>query len=116
MKKHLSVLLTIILALALLAPQTELAGSYASTIRDIHSSFVSGNRKADSAPQQQVNGAYRCVELLEVWAYQVGVASGTVSDIHSSYVSGNRRADSAPQQLANGLYRGVELLEGMGLE
>ena len=66
MKKHLSILLTIILTLALLTPQTALAGSYASTIRDIHSSFVSGNRSAKSAVQQSVNGLYRSVELLEL--------------------------------------------------
>ena len=70
-----------------------------------------GNNSATSAPQQEANGAYRCVELLELIAMQVGGSSSTVSSIHSSYVRGNNSATSAPQQLANGLYRCVELLE-----
>ena len=89
------------------------AGSYSSTIADIHASFVSGNRSASSAPQQIANGAYRCVELLELIAAEAGVSSTTIQSIHSSFVSGNRSASSAPQQHANGMYRCVELLEAI---
>ena len=78
MKKRLSVLLSVIL-LAMMVPQAALASSYASTIYEIHSSFVSSNRSASGAPQQQVNGAYRSVELLEVWAYEIGVSSSVMT-------------------------------------
>ena len=47
-------------------PFGAMARDFSSEISSIHSSFVSGNRRADSAPQQSVNGAYRCVELLEI--------------------------------------------------
>ena len=111
MKKTMMSLLA--LALCLMLPISCLAGSYSSTISSIHSSFVSSNRSAKSAPQQAVNGAYRCVELLEVIAYEYGVSSSTVSSIHSSFSSSNRSSKSAPQQLVNGLYRCVELLEAI---
>ena len=78
---------------------------------DIHSSFVSGNRSADSAPQQLVNGNYRTVELLELIALQLGCSYSDVNEVHSSFASGNRSAGSAVQQSVNGLYRTVELLE-----
>ena len=111
MKKTMMSLLA--LALCLMLPISCLAGSYSSTISSIHSSFVSGNRSASSAPQQEANGAYRCVELLELIAAKAGVSSLTISSIHSSFVSGNRSANSAPQQQANGMYRCVELLEAI---
>ena len=57
------------LLLCLCLPLNGLAGSHTAAIQSIHSSFVSSNRSASSAPQQQVNGLYRCVELLEVIAY-----------------------------------------------
>ena len=66
MKKAIALLLTLVLCLSCL---TAYAGSYSSTISSIHSSFVSGNRSAKSAPQQHANGMYRCVELLEAIAY-----------------------------------------------
>ena len=87
MKRTLSILLALVLSMMCL---TASAGSYSSTISSIHSSFVSGNRSAKSAPQQIANGAYRCVELLEVIAYEVGVSSSTVSSIHSSLISNSK--------------------------
>ena len=109
MMKRLISLIAALLCLTL--PFSAFAGSYSSTIQSIHSSFVSGNRSASSAPQQAVNGAYRCVELLEVIAAEYGVSSSSISSIHSTFSSSNRSASSAPQQLVNGLYRCVELLE-----
>ena len=43
----------------------ELGCSY-SDVSEVHSSFTSGNRSANSAVQQSVNGLYRTVELLEL--------------------------------------------------
>ena len=71
---------------------------------------------ASSAPQQLTNGNYRCVELLELIALQVGCDYSSVNDIHSSFRSGNSSANSAVQQSVNGLYRMVELLELITLE
>ena len=62
-RKSGALLLAMILCLTCV---TASAGSYSSQIRSIHSSFVSGNISAKSAEQQIVNGAYRCVELLEI--------------------------------------------------
>ena len=99
-KRFVALVLVLMMFLAL--PAESLAGSHSATIASIHSSFVSGNLRANSAPQQAANGAYRMVELLEVIADEYGVSASIISSIHSSYVSGNLRANSAPQQLANG--------------
>ena len=44
------------------------ADSYTSAISEVMSDFVLNNYSCKSAPQQQVNGAYRCVEMLEIIA------------------------------------------------
>ena len=67
MKKCFSVFLALMLTCLWIVPVW--ASGHASTIQSIHSSFVSGNRSASGAPQQAVNGAYRCVELLTAIAY-----------------------------------------------
>ena len=94
-------------------PPVRSPSAASSTVSSIHSSFTTGNIRAKSAPQQEANGAYRCVELLELIAARVGVSSATISSIHSSFTTGNIRANSAEQQKANGLYRMVELLEAI---
>lgn len=66
MKKLVSLLVALMLCMTSLPA---LAASYSSQINSIHSSFISGNISANSAPQQQVNGYYRCVELLETIAF-----------------------------------------------
>ena len=104
-------LTALFLILAMLMPCTALATDYSSQISSIMSSFSLGNIRADSAYQQQANGAYRMVELLEIIALEKGCSSSSVSSIMSSFSLGNIRADSAIQQGANGLYRCVELLE-----
>lgn len=86
---------------------TALAGKYASDISSVMSAYSSGNIRASSAPQQEANGAYRIVELLEILAYEKNCDASSVRSVMSSYRSGNIRANSAPQQLANGLYRSV---------
>ena len=65
-KRIVSAALALILCLSCACAS---AGTYTEAIRSIHSSFVSGNNRATSAPQQQANGMYRCVELLESIAY-----------------------------------------------
>ena len=111
MKKLVCLVLCVLLLLA--EPFSALARDFSSAIQSVHSTFVSSNTRAKSSPQQSVNGAYRCVELLVLIALQVGVPSSTVNSIHSTFVSSNNRADSAPQQEVNGLYRCVELLEAI---
>ena len=63
MKKTIAILLALMLCLTCL---TAYAGSYSSTIKSIHSSFVSGNSSAKSAPQQITNGILHIVFLLNL--------------------------------------------------
>ena len=74
--------------------------------------YDSGNKSANSAPQQQVNGAYRMVDMLTVLAMELdttGRFTSMISDIRDTFKAQNNSANGAPQQLVNGLYRSVEL-------
>ena len=62
--------LSILLALTLLT--TGHAQSYSSLVEDVLDRFASNDARCESAPQQTVNGSYRCVELLAVIAYTLG--------------------------------------------
>ncbi len=70
------------------------------------------NESCGSAVQQEVNGAYRCVELLAIIAYELdtyGIYSSLISGVLTSLSDVNDTCSSAPQQLANGMYRCVEM-------
>lgn len=99
------------LVIVCLMASNALAAGYSSSISSIMSTFSYQNIMASSAPQQQVNGAYRMVELLEVMAKESGCSSSSVSSVMSTFSYQNIMASSAPQQAVNGLYRSVELLE-----
>ena len=78
------------------------ADSYASDISSVMSTFSYQNIMSSSAPQQEVNGAYRMVELLEIMAKEKHCDSSKISDIMSTYSYQNIMASSAVQQLTNG--------------
>lgn len=113
MKNILHRTLAALLALMLVLGMTfsASAAGYSSRISSIMLDFSLSNSRADSAPQQQVNGAYRMVELLEIIAQEKGCSSSSVSSIMLDYSLSNSRSKSAAQQSVNGLYRSVELLE-----
>ena len=108
MKRILSALL--ILCLVFICVPAS-AGTYSSDISDVMYDYVMNNYSCKSAPQQQVNGAYRCVEMLEIIAKEVGGSSSDISDVMYDYVMNNYSCDSAAQQAVNGFYRAVEMLE-----
>ena len=56
--------LSILLALTLLT--TGHAQSYSSLVEDVLDRFASNDARCESAPQQSVNGVYRCEELLAI--------------------------------------------------
>lgn len=66
------------------------------------------NKSASSAVHQEVNGAYRMVDMLTIIAYEKGVDSDMISNVIDSWKSNDKSASGAPQQLVNGLYRCVE--------
>ena len=66
-KRLISLALIAVMLVSL--PFSAFAGSHSSTISSIHSSFVTGNIRTNSAEQQKANGTYRMVELLEAIAY-----------------------------------------------
>ena len=113
MKRFCSVLL--IVCLLAVCPSA-FAARYSSDISGVMSDFVINNYSCDSAPQQQVNGTYRTVELLELIALKLGCSSSSVSSIMSSFSINNYSCKSAPQQVVNGTYRTVELLELIALK
>ena len=79
-------IISLILLLCLLLPcATANAGSYASDISSVMSSFRLNNYSCDSAAQQEVNGSYRMVEMLEIVALEFGAASSDVSSVMSSF-------------------------------
>ena len=118
MKKIFARILALTLVLVMLGgiTTTALAGKYSTKVSSIMSTYTLTNSRAKSAPQQQVNGTYRTVELLEQIALKLGCNSSKVSSIMSTYTLTNSRADSAPQQAVNGSYRTVELLELIALK
>ena len=72
----------------------------------------SNNARCTGAPQQEANGAYRCVELLAIIAMETdttGKYGDLISGVLDDMSSNNARGSGAPQQLANGLYRCVEM-------
>jgi hypothetical protein len=90
-------------------------GVDSTMINKVLDSWKSGNSSATGAPQQLVNGLYRCVEL----AYLIGnksdswgIWSSYFSSVYDSWVDINKSCQGAPQQAANGMYRFVEMLAG----
>ena len=71
------------------------------------------NYSCKSAPQQEVNGVYRSVEMLEIiagLADKTGIYASDIRSTMSSYTINNYSCKSAVQQAVNGCYRMVELL------
>ena len=52
----------------ILLPLGAYAGSYSSEISFVMTSFTLNNYSCKSAPQQEVNGTYRTVKMLEIIA------------------------------------------------
>ena len=68
MRKHiLALLLVFTLLLGMAFPAS--AGSYASQIQSVSSSFTRQNISADNIYQQICNGTYRTTEFLNIIAY-----------------------------------------------
>ena len=66
---RIHILAFVLSAILLISPvSTTYAGSYASTISSIHSTFSRQNSYADNIYQQICNGTYRTTELCEVIA------------------------------------------------
>lgn len=90
------------------------AKDYSSDISSIMSNFVLNNYSCKSAIQQQVNGTYRTVEMLEVIAHELDYSNNydkDISSIMSTFALNDYSCKSAEQQAVNGYYRSVELLE-----
>ena len=90
------------------------ATDYSSQISSVMSSFALNNYSCKSASQQQVNGTYRTVEMLEIIAKELdsgGRYSSQISSVMSNYALNNYSCKSAVQQAVNGTYRTVEMLE-----
>ena len=95
--------LSILLALAFLT--TGHAQTYGSLVEDVLDRFASNDALCESAPQQSVNGVYRCVELLSIIAYRLddeGAYGDLIGDVLDRFASNDARCESAPQQSANG--------------
>ena len=87
--------------------------TYGSLVEDVLDRFASNDALCESAPQQSVNGVYRCVELLSIIAYRLddeGAYGDLIGDVLDNFASNDARCESAPQQSANGIYRCAELL------
>lgn len=95
-KKILSTALAFTMIFTMLV-SSAFAENYGSAIDQIMSTFTLQNISASSAPQQQVNGSYRMVELLEVMAKEEDYSSSKISSIMSSFTLQNISASSAPQ-------------------
>ena len=111
-KRVLTFVVSLILMITMIAGVAQ-AGSHSSDISDVMYSFTMNNYSCDSAPQQQVNGSYRTVEMLEVIAKILdtkGKYASEISDVMYSYTMNNYSCKSAPQQVVNGTYRTVEML------
>ena len=54
--------------LEIIAKALDSRSKYTSEISGVMTDFVLNNYSCDSAPQQAVNGLYRCVEMLEIIA------------------------------------------------
>ena len=54
----------------MIAYEYDAAGAYGDVIDGVLSSLSSNDARCEGAQQQVVNGAYRCVELLAIVAYQ----------------------------------------------
>ena len=65
MKRFLSLLLCAALLCTAFCGSAS-AASYSSLISDVLDDWSSSDSRASGAPQQAVNGAYRCVELLAI--------------------------------------------------
>ena len=74
------------------------------------SEFSYQNTMANNLYQQQLNGIYRTVQLLEKIALKLGCNSSKVSSIMSEFSYQNTMANNIYQQQLNGYYRTVELL------
>lgn len=74
--------------LEIIAKIADSSKKYSSDISSVSSSFILNNYSCDSAPQQEVNGVYRCVEMLNIIAGALdtrGFYSSSVSSVMSSY-------------------------------
>ena len=110
-KRVLSLTLCLVFLLSSFGVQAFAATTYTDLIDDILQRYESADRSAESA-LQQVNGAYRCVELLYAISQELDDTGdyGSVADsVWDSFKDGDSRTDSAAQQLAHGLYRCVDL-------
>ena len=111
-KRVLSLTLCLVFLLSSFGVQAFAATTYTDLIDDILQRYESADRSAESALQQQANGAYRCVELLYAISQELDDTGdyGSVADsVWDSFKDGDNRTDSAAQQLAHGLYRCVDL-------
>ena len=114
--------LILCLAMTLLCGSLQAAAAnstYTDLIEDVLARYESADRSANGAPQQQVNGAYRCFELLSILALEKDYTGG-FEDVYDSIwkdcESGNNSASGAPQQLVNGLYRCVDMATVLAYE
>ena len=105
------VALIVVLTLTLSVFAAARAEADESAIEDILARFLSNDELCESAPQQSVNGVYRCAELLAVIAYEfdsTGAYGSAVDDVLARLVSNDERCESALQQTANGVCRCAE--------
>ena len=111
--KRIAILAVMLLLIASISA-TGSAKDYSSEISSIMSSYTLNNYSCKSAVQQEVNGVYRSVEMLEIIAKladSTGAHSGEIASVMSSYTLNNYSCKSAVQQAVNGSYRMVEMLE-----
>ena len=76
-------------------------------------SWCDQDSSCTSAPQQEVNGLYTCVKLLNIIALEkdsFNLNSSRISTVMSTFSTSNSSCDTAPQQIVNGYYRMTELL------
>ena len=72
------------------------------------------DERVPTLEHQEVNGAYRMVDMLMIIAHEMDVSSEMISGINDTYNSWDQSASGTPQQLVNGLYRSVELAYMIG--
>ena len=75
--------------------------------------FCAYDSTSSSAVQQQVNGLYTCVKLLNIIASEkdlLGENSSRISTVMSTFSTNDSSCEYAPQQVVNGYYRMTELL------
>ena len=109
-----AVVAAVVMIILACVPAYARKGTYEDYIDTVLDTFSKNNESSTSAQQQQVNGAYRMTQLLEVLGYELDkndLSALYIADIMEAFADNDEECESAAQQLVNGLYRSVELLE-----